>query len=103
MTRIMVNMNNQNSKKRVVVAMSGGVDSSVAAALLAHNGYEVIGVTMRLFDAPFENAGRLNKSCCSLEDVEDARITCRIIGARHVYLNFVNEFKKHVMDYFVKE
>lgn len=83
--------------------MSGGVDSSVAAALLAEQGYEVIGVTMRLFDAPFENAGRLSKSCCSLEDVEDARATCRIIGAKHYYMNFEKEFREHVIDYFVGE
>lgn len=83
--------------------MSGGVDSSVAAALLAEQGYEVIGVTMRLFDAPFENAGKLSKSCCSLEDVEDARATCRIIGAKHYYMNFVKEFGEHVIDYFVGE
>ena len=83
--------------------MSGGVDSSVAAALLARAGYEVIGITMRLFDAPFENAGRLSKSCCSLEDVEDARATCRIIGAKHYYMNFVSEFREHVIDYFVGE
>ncbi len=83
--------------------MSGGVDSSVAAALLAEQGYEVIGVTMRLFDAPFENAGRLSKSCCSLEDVEDARATCRVIGAKHYYMNFESEFREHVIDYFVGE
>jgi tRNA-specific 2-thiouridylase len=96
-------MKTGTSKKRAVVAMSGGVDSSVAAALLVERGYEVIGVTMRLFDAPFDNAGRLNKSCCSLEDVEDARATCRVIGARHYYLNFEEEFRKHVIDYFVGE
>lgn len=83
--------------------MSGGVDSSVAAALLAEQGYEVVGVTMRLFDAPFENVGKLSKSCCSLEDVEDARATCRIIGAKHYYMNFESEFSEHVIDYFVGE
>jgi tRNA-specific 2-thiouridylase len=96
-------MKTGTDKKRAVVAMSGGVDSSVAAALLVERGYEVIGVTMRLFDAPFDNAGRLSKSCCSLEDVEDARATCRLIGARHYYLNFEEEFRKHVIDYFVGE
>ena len=83
--------------------MSGGVDSSVAALLLARQGYEVIGVTMRLFEAPFEGAGRLSRSCCSLEDVQDARAVCRIIGARHYYMNFEKEFQRHVIDYFVSE
>ncbi len=83
--------------------MSGGVDSSVAAALLARDGYDIIGVTMRLFPAPFEGAGKLSKSCCSLEDVEDARATCRIIGAKHYYMNFEKEFQQHVIDYFVGE
>ena len=90
-------------KKRALVAMSGGVDSSVAAALLAKEGYDVIGVTMRLFNAPFEGAAKLSKSCCSLEDVEDARATCRIIGAKHYYMNFEKEFQEHVIDYFVGE
>lgn len=92
-----------NRKKRALVAMSGGVDSSVAAALLASEDYDVIGVTMRLFPAPFEGAGKLSKSCCSLEDVEDARETCRIIGAKHYYMNFEKEFQQHVIDYFVGE
>ena len=83
--------------------MSGGVDSSVAALMLARQGYEVIGITMRLFEAPFEGAGRLSRSCCSLEDVQDARAVCRIIGARHYYMNFEKEFRKHVIDYFVSE
>ena len=93
----------QNKKKRAVVAMSGGVDSSVAAALLAQEGYEVVGVTMRLFSAPSEQIAKLNKSCCSLEDVEDARAVCRKIGAKHYFLNFEEEFQKHVVDYFVSE
>ncbi len=93
----------QKKKMRAVVAMSGGVDSSVAAALLAREGYEVVGVTMRLFNAPNDKAARLNKSCCSVEDVEDARNVCRKIGAKHYFLNFEEEFQKHVVDYFVSE
>ncbi len=89
--------------KRVVVAMSGGVDSSVAAYLLSKQGYEVIGVTMRLFAVPDESAAKLNRSCCSIEDVDDARAVCRSIGAKHYFLNFEKEFKKHVVDYFVSE
>lgn len=83
--------------------MSGGVDSSVAAALLAREGYDVVGVTMRLFNAPNDTVARLNKSCCSVEDVEDARSVCRKIGAKHYFLNFEEEFQKHVVDYFVSE
>lgn len=92
-----------NRPKRVVVAMSGGVDSSVAAYLLSKQGYEVIGVTMRLFAVPDESAAKLNRSCCSIEDVDDARAVCRSIGAKHYFLNFEKEFKKHVVDYFVSE
>jgi tRNA-specific 2-thiouridylase len=83
--------------------MSGGVDSSVAALLLARAGYEVVGVTMRLFSPANPAAARLSRSCCSIEDVEDARATCRKIGARHHFMNFEREFKAHVIDYFVGE
>ncbi len=83
--------------------MSGGVDSSVAAALLAREGYDVVGITMRLFNAPNDRVARLNRSCCSVEDVEDARNVCRMIGARHYFLNFEKEFQRHVIDYFVSE
>jgi tRNA-specific 2-thiouridylase len=89
--------------RKVVVAMSGGVDSSVAAVLLARAGFDVIGVTMRLYNAPSASAARLNRACCSIEDVEDARATCRKIGARHHFMNFEREFKAHVIDYFVGE
>jgi len=89
--------------RKVVVAMSGGVDSSVAAVLLAEAGFEVIGVTMRLYDAANPREARLSRSCCSIEDVDDARATCRRIGARHHFMNFEREFKTHVIDYFVGE
>jgi tRNA-specific 2-thiouridylase len=91
------------SKGRVVVAMSGGVDSSVAALLLKEQGYEVIGVTMRLWTVEREDLPSLSKRCCSVEDVEDARRVCDAIGARHYFMNFEREFQKHVVDYFVRE
>ena len=90
------------SDTTVVVAMSGGVDSSVAAALLAKEGFEVIGVTMKMFDTD-NNLSKFSKSCCSPEDVNDARMVCKTIGAKHYFLNFVDEFKQHVIDYFVSE
>ncbi len=82
----------------VLVAMSGGVDSSVAAALLKDSGREVVGVTMRVWD---ETPGE--KSCCSLEDTEDARRVADRIGIPHYTLNVKGEFKAKVVDYFVEE
>ena len=84
--------------------MSGGVDSSVAALLLKEEGYDVVGVTMRLF--PYdENAGltSYSKGCCTPQDVDDARGVCQIIGAPHYLMNFEREFKAHVIDYFCRE
>ena len=83
--------------------MSGGVDSSVAALLLKQQGYEVIGVTMRLWTVERDDVPPQSKRCCSVEDVEDARRVCDSIGARHYFMNFEREFQKHVVDYFVQE
>ncbi len=84
--------------KRVVVAMSGGVDSSVAAALLLEEGYEVIGISMQLYD----NSGDTSYgSCCSIEDLYDARRVADTLGIPHYVLNLEEEFSRHVVDYFV--
>ena len=91
------------SEERVIVAMSGGVDSSVAALLLAQQGYEVIGVTMRLWTVERDDLPTLSKRCCSVEDVEDARRVCQTIGVPHYVLNFEREFQQHVVDYFCQE
>ena len=90
-----------NSKKRVVVGMSGGVDSSVTAYLLKEQGYEVIGMTMQIWqeDAPEDNSG----GCCGLSAVDDARRVCQKIGIPHYVMNFRQDFKKHVIDYFLDE
>ena len=64
---------------RVVVAMSGGVDSSVAALLLHQEGYEVIGVTMKLYDIDQAELPDYYRGCCTIDDVEDARAVCRIL------------------------
>ncbi len=88
--------------KRVVVAMSGGVDSSVAAALLVREGFEVIGVTMRLW--PKELCGKHKaRSCCSLKDIEDARRVANRLGIKFFVMNFEREFKREVINYFVSE
>jgi len=90
-------------KLRVVVAMSGGVDSSVAAALLVRQGYEVLGVTMRLWTEENPDAPRHQRRCCSVEDSEDARAVCDHLGIPHYILNYERQFSTNVVDYFVEE
>ncbi len=90
-------------RQRVVVAMSGGVDSAVAAGLLARGGYEVIGITMRLWTLEDAGAPAGKKRCCSVEDVDDARHAADVIGIPHYVLNMEREFQERVVDYFVAE
>jgi len=90
------------SKGRVVVAMSGGVDSSVAAALLQLQGYEVIGMSIQTFDANKEEKERFD-SCCSIDDMSDARRVCDTLGAPFYVINAVDAFESRVIDYFVAE
>ena len=87
-------------KKRVLVAMSGGVDSSVAAWLLRERGYACVGVTMKLFG---NEAVGLDKghSCCTLDDVEDAREVARRIGIPHYVFNFSADFEEKVIRRFI--
>lgn len=88
--------------ERVMVGMSGGVDSSVCAALLLNMGYDVSGVTLRLYDGEDYNAG-LTKTCCSLSDVEDAKAVCARLSIPHYVFNFKEAFQKEVIDRFVNE
>ncbi|MGI9045140.1 MAG: tRNA 2-thiouridine(34) synthase MnmA [Gemmatimonadaceae bacterium] len=87
-------------KERVLVAMSGGVDSSVAAALLVERGYDVVGATMKLFchgdDVP-------DRPCCSLDSVNDARRVCEKLGVPHYVINLETRFGHDVIDDFVSE
>jgi tRNA-specific 2-thiouridylase len=86
--------------KRIVVAMSGGVDSSVAACLLKESGYEVIGVTMRIWRR--EEEGQLNR-CCGAADVEDARRVAQQLGIPFYAVNLEEEFEREVIRYFCEE
>jgi tRNA-specific 2-thiouridylase len=86
---------------RIVVAMSGGVDSSVAAALLARDGHDVIGLSMQLYDQ--QHGETRFGSCCTIDDLHDARRVARTIGIPHYIVNFEHKFQEHVIADFVRE
>jgi tRNA-specific 2-thiouridylase len=89
-------------KERIVVGMSGGVDSSVAAALLVEQGYDVVGITMRVAPAPTGEAPASRfGSCCGTEATDDAREVARALGIRHYLLNLEDEFEQKVIGRFV--
>lgn len=91
------------NKGRVVVGMSGGVDSSVAALILKEEGYDVTGVTMQIWqDESYEQSSE-NGGCCGFSAVEDARRVAGIIGIPHYVMNFRKEFREKVIDYFIGE
>src|SRR5205809_647070 len=86
---------------RIVVAMSGGVDSSVAAALLAEQGHDVIGLSMQLYD---QTEGQTSFGrCCTIDDLHDARRVAAAINVPHYILNFERQFDEHVVSNFVRE
>lgn len=89
--------------KTVVVGMSGGVDSSVAAYLLKEKGYNVIGVTMQIWQSEDYHEMENNGGCCGLSAVDDARRVADELGIPYYVMNFREEFQKNVIDYFVKE
>lgn len=87
-------------KNKVVIGMSGGVDSSVAAYLLKKKGYDVIGVTMQIWQ---DDSNDKDGGCCSLSAVEDARIVANKLGIPFYVMNFKDIFKEKVIDYFIDE
>lgn len=87
-------------KRKALIAMSGGVDSSVAALLMKEQGYDCIGVTMKLYDNDEIGISR-EKTCCSLDDIEDARSVAFRIGIPYYVVNYKDDFKEKVMDPFV--
>lgn len=90
-------------KKKVVVGMSGGVDSSVAAYLLKNAGYDVIGVTMQIWQDEDVAAQEESGGCCGLSAVDDARRVAYALDIPYYVMNFKNEFKAAVIDYFAEE
>lgn len=93
--------NDEKTNKRALIAMSGGVDSSVAAALMKERGYDCIGVTMKLYDNG-EIGVDTEKTCCSLDDIEDARSVASKIGIPYYVFNFRDDFEELVIKRFVE-
>ena len=91
------------SKKSVMIGMSGGVDSSVAAAILLEEGYSVIGVTLQIWQEMKEDQKKSEGGCCSLSAVDDARRVANKIGIPYYVMNFKDIFEKNVIDYFKAE
>ena len=90
-------------RKKVVVGMSGGVDSSVAAYLLKQQGYDVVGVTMQIWQDESHEEIENKGGCCGLSAVDDARRVAAMLDIPYYVMNFKSEFKRDVIDYFVRE
>lgn len=99
----MKNNGDKMNKKKVVVGMSGGVDSSVAAYLLKEQGYDVIGVTMQIWQDEDKDTIEANAGCCGLSAVDDARRVANALDIPYYVMNFKKEFSEQVISYFVDE
>jgi tRNA-uridine 2-sulfurtransferase len=92
---------NSQKRQRVVCGMSGGVDSSATAALLIEQGYDVIGITLKLW--PQDCVNRAEDKCCGPQAVTDARAVCHKLGIPYYLIDEAAEFQKHVIQYFADE
>lgn len=92
-----------SKKGRVLVAMSGGIDSSVTAMMLHEQGYEVIGITMKTWDYATSGGSRKTTGCCSLDDINDARSLAVELGFPHYILDIREEFGEFIIDNFIEE
>jgi len=101
--RLLACSNSMSKKGRVLVAMSGGVDSSVAAMLLHEEGYEVIGITMKTWDYASSGGNKKETGCCSLDSINDARQLAVKYGFPHYILDLRTEFGDRIIDNFVDE
>jgi tRNA-uridine 2-sulfurtransferase len=90
------------TKKRVLVGMSGGVDSSVAAALLLEQGYDVVGITLKLYDFTELNFEPPDGGCCTIELINDARSVCNKLSVPHYVIDLRESFEKNVIDNFIE-
>jgi tRNA-specific 2-thiouridylase len=95
--------NSEIMSKRVLIGMSGGIDSTVAAILLLEQGYELVGATFRTFDPKPVACGQNEKSCCSEDSITEAKHMAEVLGFEHHVLDFRDTFKEHVIANFVSE
>ena len=92
-----------SKKGKILLAMSGGIDSSIASILLHDMGYEVIGITMKTWEYESSGSSKKETGCCSLESINDARNIAVNLGFNHYILDIREEFGDYVIDYFTKE
>ena len=91
------------SKGRILVAMSGGIDSTVTAMILQEQGYEIVGITMKTWDYATSGGDRKETGCCSLDSINDARQVAVEKGFHHFIVDIREEFGDYVIDNFVDE